>query len=58
VKTARAPELPDAARRVLWDQLWTRLLSPPRQEPAEAEHIATPEEVADPEPRSRGEERQ
>jgi hypothetical protein len=52
---SRAPKLPDAARRVLWDQLWDRLLGPPRQEPAAPEHIPTPEDLANPEPRSRRE---
>lgn len=48
--------LPLEARRVLWDQLWDRLLGPPRPEPVTPEHIPTPEELADPTPRSRGEE--
>jgi hypothetical protein len=51
------PPLPDPARRALWDQLWDRLLQPPRTEPATPEQVPTPESVADPEPRSRGEER-
>jgi hypothetical protein len=47
--------LPIAERRVLRDQLWDRLLGPPRQEPTAPEHIATPEELGDAPPRSRGE---
>ena len=39
----------------VWDALWDKLLQPPRREPAEPEHVPTPEEAADPERRSRGE---
>jgi hypothetical protein len=53
----KATELPVAARRVLWDQLWDKLLSPPRPEPSQPEHPPTPEELAATEPRSRGETR-
>lgn len=49
------PPLPHDARRVLLDQLWDKLLQPPRTEPGEPERIPTPEQIADPEPRSRGE---
>ena len=47
--------LPLPARRAAWDALWDKLLQPPRREPAEPEHVPTPEEAADPEPRTRGE---
>ena len=46
--------LPDSARRILWNQLWDKLLSPPRAEPGTPERIPTPEELADNEPRTRG----
>jgi len=48
--------LPLPARRAAWDALWDRLLQPPRREPAEPEHIPTPEELAgtDPHPRDPG----
>ena len=45
-------------RRALWDQLWDRLLAPPRAEPSTPEQVPTPEEIANPEPRSRGEREQ
>lgn len=51
----RRQPLPDPARRAAWDQVWDRLLQPPRQEPAEPERVPTPEEVAELETRSRGE---
>ena len=47
--------LPLPARRAAWDALWDKLLAPPRREPAEPEHVQTPEEAADPELRPRGE---
>jgi len=47
--------LASSARRVLWDRLWDRLLAPPRTEPASPEPVPTPEELADPTPRSRKE---
>ena len=47
--------LPTTARRVLWHQLWDRLLQPPRVEPGEPERIPTPEDLAHPEPHSCGE---
>ena len=47
--------LPVEAQRVLWIRLWDRLLQPPRAEPAQPERIPTPEELADPQPASRGE---
>ena len=47
--------LPLPARRAAWRQTLDKLLQPPRREPAEPEHVPTPEEVADLEPRSRGE---
>lgn len=53
---SRQPDpLPPAARRALWDKVWDRLLAPPRCEPATPEPIPTPESVADPVVRSRGE---
>lgn len=48
----RPSDLPLAARRILWNKLWDRLLGPPREEPAIPEHIPTPEEFANPAPPS------
>lgn len=48
--------LPPPARRAAWDAVWDKLLAPPRREPSEPERVPTPEDVADPEPQSRGEE--
>jgi len=53
--SGRREPLPLPARRAAWRQVWDKLLQPPRREQAEPEHVPTPEEVADPEPRSRGE---
>ena len=52
---SRHEPLPLPARQVAWRQVWDRLLAPPRREPADPEHITTPEEVDHPEPRPRGE---
>jgi hypothetical protein len=51
----RSSPLPPAARRAAWDALWTRLLAPPRSEPANPEPVPTPEALTDPTPPSRGE---
>lgn len=51
----RATERSDPVQLVSWDQLWTRLLTPPRPEPGTPEPIPTPEQLANPEPRSRSE---
>jgi len=52
---SRREPLPQPARRASWDAVWDKLLAPPRREPAEPEHVPTPEEVADPAPCPRGE---
>ena len=52
---SRRQTLPPPARWAAWRQTWDKLLAPPRREPAEPEHVPTPEEVADPAPRTRGE---
>jgi hypothetical protein len=49
----RDPEpLPLAARRALWNRVWDRLLSAPRQEPAEPDEVPRPETLIGPHPGS------